>query len=263
MSAVILRNQVVHYEVLGRGKPVLFLHGWVGSWRYWVPAMQTASIAFRTYALDLWGFGDTAKTAEYYSLNAQVELVREFLNVMGIGKVAFVGHGLGALVALQFAAQAPQQVDRLLLIGLPLKPTRLNGRLASANVGDLAEWLLTEADAVSEAARLEARKADFQAIRASVEDLQDVSFDQSLLFLSIPSLLVYGLNDPLVLLPEGEELGHLPQSAHWMVLDSCAHYPMLEESAKFNRLLMDFLNLNSGQSPRELQLKEEWKRRVR
>jgi hypothetical protein len=38
---------------------------------------------------------------------------------------------------------------------------------------------------------------------------------------------------------------------------------MLDESARFNRLLTDFLALEPGLSPRELQLKEEWKRRVR
>ncbi|MCX8060970.1 MAG: alpha/beta hydrolase [Anaerolineales bacterium] len=263
MSVVILRNQVVHYEVLGRGKPVLFLHGWVGSWRYWVPAMQTASMAFRTYALDLWGFGDTAKIAANYSVKAQVELVQEFLNAMGVGRVAFVGHGLGAWVALQFARQAPQQVDRLLLIGLPWKPTNINGRLGSASVVDLAAWLLDGDDAASQATRLEARKADLQAIRTSVEELRSISLDQTLFLIRMPYLLVYGFNDPLVVLPEGDELAHLPENAHWIILEASAHFPMLEENAKFNRLLMDFLNLNSGESPRELQLKEEWKRRVR
>jgi len=38
---------------------------------------------------------------------------------------------------------------------------------------------------------------------------------------------------------------------------------MIDESAKFNRLLTDFLALDSNVSPQELQLKEEWKRRVR
>ena len=50
---------------------------------------------------------------------------------------------------------------------------------------------------------------------------------------------------------------------HQIVFESSGHFPMLDESSKFNRLLADFLNLNSGVSPRQLQLKEEWKRRVR
>lgn len=63
---MVLQNEVVHYEVLGHGRPVIFLHGWVGSRRYWIPAMQTVSVTFRTYAFDFWGFGDTAKQPNRY-----------------------------------------------------------------------------------------------------------------------------------------------------------------------------------------------------
>ena len=103
MSAIILDGRIVHYEVLGRGRPVIFLHGWVGSWRYWVPAMQTAAMSFRAYAIDLWGFGDTAHDKACYTLAEQVKLLDRFMNEMGIGKVALVGHGLGALAAILFA----------------------------------------------------------------------------------------------------------------------------------------------------------------
>lgn len=263
MSVVILRNQVVHFEALGRGKPVLFLHSWIGSWRYWVPAMQTASVAFRTYALDLWGFGDTAKATNYYTLNEQATLVSEFLAAMGVGRVAIVGHGYGACVALQFAHQSLKLVDRLLLIGLPRDSKKLNGRLGTASLADLAEWLLHPNDTAGEATRVEARKADQLAIRQALPELVAFPFEEYLAEIGLPYLLVYGQSDPLVLSPAVEELTNLPPNSHWIVLEASAHYPMLEESAKFNRLLIDFLNLDSGQSPQALQLKEEWKRRVR
>jgi len=117
MSAVILDDQIVHYEVLGRGRPVIFLHGWVGSWRYWVPVMQSASRDYRTYAVDFWGFGDTAKEPSRYLLSHQRELLNSFLYELGIGKVALIGHGLGAIIAILFAERYPQSVDR---VGIPL-----------------------------------------------------------------------------------------------------------------------------------------------
>ena len=81
MSILLLDRSMVHYEVLGRGRPVLFLHTWVGSWRYWIPAMQAASISFRTYAVDLWGFGDSAKTPENYTLERQINLLNLFMRI--------------------------------------------------------------------------------------------------------------------------------------------------------------------------------------
>ena len=60
-----------------------------------------------------------------------------------------------------------------------------------------------------------------------------------------------------------EQSNTLPEHIHQVVLDGSGHFPMLDDSSKFNRLLVDFLALSSGESPRQLQLKEEWKRRVR
>jgi len=50
---------------------------------------------------------------------------------------------------------------------------------------------------------------------------------------------------------------------HRISLDESRHFPMLDEAAKFNRLLSDFLSLKSGEDLTNLGLKEEWKRRVR
>lgn len=120
MSAISIDNQLVHYEVLGRGRPILLLHGWVGSWRYWVPTMQNLQLKFRVYALDLHGFGDTGRNPNRYSLDSQVKLVSDFLEAMAIPKVALVGHGLGAWVAAQYAYLNPEAVPRMMLISPPL-----------------------------------------------------------------------------------------------------------------------------------------------
>ena len=81
--------------------------------------------------------------------------------------------------------------------------------------------------------------------------------------MKVPFLCVYGQNDPAIGLPNPELLATLPEHSHAIIFDNSAHYPMLEESSKFNRLLVDFLALGAGESPRQLQVKEEWKRRVR
>jgi hypothetical protein len=47
------------------------------------------------------------------------------------------------------------------------------------------------------------------------------------------------------------------------MFEQSGHFPMLDEPSKFNRLLTDFFSLNSDANPRQLQLKEEWRRRVR
>jgi pimeloyl-ACP methyl ester carboxylesterase len=263
MSAILLDDRIVHYEVLGRGRPIIFLHGWVGSWRYWVPAMQTAATSFRAYALDLWGFGDTAHDSASYSLGQQASLLDLFMQEMGIGKVALIGHGLGALTAILFAQKFPDVVDRLMAVNVPLESKSVAARLRSpVSPADLADWLLGKGS-FTEPARTDAPKADPQAITTSFNSMDTTNFMSILDAMVTPCLIVHGQNDPAIRTLEYERVQSMPELIHQIVLEESGHFPMLDVSPRFNRLMTDFLALASGDSPRELQLKEEWKRRVR
>jgi pimeloyl-ACP methyl ester carboxylesterase len=262
MSVVLIDRQVVHYEVLGRGRPLIFLHGWVGSWRYWIPVMQAASISYRAYALDLWGFGDTARHPANYSLDHQLELVDAFLFNMGIGRVALVGHGLGAALALLYARRNPDVVDRVLAVSCPLEESSLSGRLRGTLPVDLAGWLLGKSP-LAEPVLTDAPKTDPQALAAALAGVAGAKVKEAADSLGTSRLFVNGQNDPAILPLDLDQIASLPESAHAILFEQSGHFPMLDESSKFNRLLVDFLSLASGESPRQLQLKEEWKRRVR
>lgn len=261
MSATLIDNELVHYEVLGRGRPIIFLHSWVGSWRYWVATMLMASTKFRTYAIDFWGFGDSAKNNKY-NLDEQVNLIDQFIDRLGILKVAFVCHGLGALAAIKYAQMKPDGVDRIMAISMPFSRNNIDNRLIQNQPVGLVDWLLS-------------RNPDFEAIRTDVlkNDPVAVSNNINSLDADILSMLwqtqttnclfVNGLNDPVVSPPTNDTLNLIPENSHAISFAQSGHFPMVDESSKFNRLLIDFLTLESGESSRQLQLKDEWKRRVR
>ena len=262
MSVVVLQDEIVHYEVLGRGRPIIFLHSWVGSWRYWIPSMQAVSYNYRAYALDLWGFGDTAKNTANYSLDQQVNLVDEFMQSMGIGKVALIGHGLGAIVSLLFAQRFGRFVDRMMVISLPENRSAIHPRLYTEGPAELADWLLGR-DEAGEAARVEAPKADPRAVQLSMFDLDRLDLAQLPANQAIPCLMVDGQEDPAINGTSNEPSLSLPEHIHRIQFEQCGHFPMLEDPTQFQRLMADFLALGPGVGPRQLQLKEEWKRRVR
>lgn len=122
MSAIQIGDDLIHYEVLGRGRPVILLHSWIGSWRYWVPTMQHLQLKYRVYALDLYGYGDSGKNPQKYTLEHQAQLLADFTNQLGIEKTALVGHGLGAMVAVEYANQHKDRgrVPRMLIVSAPL-----------------------------------------------------------------------------------------------------------------------------------------------
>jgi pimeloyl-ACP methyl ester carboxylesterase len=261
MSAIVIKEGLVHYEVIGRGKPLVFVHGWLGSWRYWVPAMEELSSKHRTYALDLWGFGDSDKLSSYYSVDAYVELLREFLDQLGIWRVPLVGHALGGAVALLFATQSPERVEQVMGVSVPLINDAVNRPLAGfSGNGDAVAKLVSRRANYPEV-DLEARKADASAIASSVQSVTQYDFCDILPPLEIPILLTYGKDDPFIRLPESEWLEDCDDNVRSISLDGAQHFPMLEERNKFNRLLMDFLD--AGEDLSSLELKEEWQRRLR
>jgi pimeloyl-ACP methyl ester carboxylesterase len=267
MSAVIIDGSIVHYESLGRGKPVVFIHGWLGSWRYWMPTMGELSDLYRTYALDLWGFGDTDKSRPRYTLSNYTEQLGAFLDELGIRRAPLIGHALGAAVALRMATAFPDRVERLAVISLPLAAQEVNAKALATGKGAFggpfskqsAEYgpVLSEID-----------KADRQAVEVSVASLDDLDLRAELGTLQMPTLLVYGGKDSFVN-PPNEELWPgeqpLPATLRAMFMSQARHFPMLEDANRFNRLLRDFLTLDLSvpENLQTLEFKEEWRRRMR
>jgi len=262
MSVVFVESAMVHYEVLGKGRPVFFLHGWVGSWKYWIPSMQVASTSFRAYALDLWGYGETAHNQQAYNLDQQADMLYGFMDKLGIGKIALVGHGLGGLVGLNFARRWPKSVDRMMAINCPTEYEAVNTRLWTAQPAELVDWLSNRTPE-SLSALSDTVKMDPLAVAASLAGLRANNLFGAVRQIYLPCLFVYGQNDPAVPPPSLEAQADVSHMMQYIVFEGSGHFPMMEETQRFNRLLIDFLALDSGASPQELELKEEWKRRVR
>lgn len=123
MSAITIGGDLIHYEKLGRGRPVILVHGWIGSWRYWIPLMQRLHTSFSVYTLDLIGFGDSSKNKDHYDVDKQVDMLETFLAQLGIPKAAMIGHGFGSMVILKFADRNPDKVARMMLNSMPLFDT--------------------------------------------------------------------------------------------------------------------------------------------
>jgi len=271
MSAIIIDSGVVHYEYLGRGCPVIFIHGWVGSWRYWMPAMNELASAYRTYAVDLWGFGDTDKMQSRYTLAEYVQLLRAFMHELGIShSPLIVGHALGALVALHLALAHPDRVERLVLISLPLDRNEINEK-ALLNGRSVLRGGIFRRNSMYEPVWKEMEKTDAQAIVASLASLSGVDVPALLVSLQVPTLLLHGVKDETVTfapkgLPSRLEAASAGMSSVWPILVPHArHFPMLEETSVFNRLLRDFLllDVSAPDAVRSLELKEEWRRKMR
>jgi pimeloyl-ACP methyl ester carboxylesterase len=262
MSITTVGDHLIHYEALGRGEPVIFVHGWLGSWRYWWPSMQELSTQHRTFAFDLWGFGDSSKVAANYSFEAYVELLDQFIEKLGIATpLTLVGHALGAAVSLRYASLHAENIRRVAAVALPVNGSLINERLASVDSATFLARVLGRSNEFPEVVS-ETRKTDQTAMNAVASQLQGFDFLSDLDRCTAPLLLIFGDQDSVVQAPpDGLHNFQISgNSRHYVSLDGCNHFPMLEQTAVFNRLLLDFLHAdnNTTIAPKEL-----WQRRTR
>lgn len=259
MSVVYIDEQAVHYEVFGKGRPVLFLHGWLGSWRYWLPSMDVASAHFRCYAFDLIGFGDTYQRTIEPSINAYADQVIRFLDALGIGRITLVGHSMGGMVSLKTAIQHPDRIERVVTVGAPIVGSSLAPFLKMTAFRPIARgmhalpWLtqrlfhyfLREADEQDLLEILEdSVKPTADSVRAAVRSMMRTDLRPDLPRLAVPALVIHGTRDDIVMPSQIEVIRRAQVTAPYLrqlSVQGSRHFPWADQAEIFHAQLMEYL----------------------
>lgn len=259
MGVLVMDQQVIHYEVIGQGEPVLFLHGWMGSWRYWLPTMEAVAQHFRTYSFDFWGFGDSDKEAEAHTIEEYVHQVVRFLDEMGIARTRLVGHSMGGMVSLKMAIDHPDRVVRLATAGAVIEGSSLAPLLKMTTNQLIGKLLIRRPVVMGMWTRLlqnirvgwsrwfqevvdDSAKSSQEAVLRSVRSMREMDLRPELANLRVPALIIHGAKDDIVN-PDQAEIFQkiLVPSAQVVVMPNCRHFPFMDDPETFNRILIAFL----------------------
>lgn len=255
MSIIVIDNQVVHYEVFGRGRPVLFLHGWHGSWRYWYPTIEVIGKHFRTYSFDFFGFGDSRATSTIEGIENYSDQVIRFLDQLGIERVSLVGHSMGGMVALKTAIKNPTRIDRVTTVGAPIHGSslswllKLSDKVVFANI--FAQWgwmrrhlfhffLGETADPAVEEILDDSVKSTGDTLQLAVRSMLRTDLRPELPDLKVPALIFHGGRDDIVAPNQADLFYNIPMAEVAMMPNS-RHFPFLDEPDLFNIILLRFL----------------------
>ena len=273
MSAIYLNKRLVHYEVIGRrGPPTLFLHSWLGSWRYWLPTMDHISERYRAYALDFWGFGESDRHDSSFSLAEYTELLIGFMDNLGIQKASLVGHGLGGMVAVRAAVQQPERFTRLMAVTTPFQGAQLQGivkpgtlsrifgrsnpsniwsrviRQLNVDYPQILSEIIEDTESLSET-----------VVQRVISSVLETDLRPDLGMLTVPLLAVFGEEDTIVTPEHARSLREDHTTLQQVIrLPKSNHFPFLDQPNVFNRLLMDY----QASSGTHVEIKTEWRRRV-
>jgi pimeloyl-ACP methyl ester carboxylesterase len=106
----------LHYLIAGKGSPVVLLHGYAETSHMWLPLIPQLADKHTVIAPDLRGFGQSSAPEDGYTKAAMAQDIHALVKHLGYGRIRLVGHDIGLMVAYAYAAQYPDEVERLVLM---------------------------------------------------------------------------------------------------------------------------------------------------
>ena len=106
----------LHYLIAGEGDAVVLLHGYGQTSHMWRPLIARLAEKHRAIAPDLRGAGQSATPADGYTKANMARDIHALMQTLGHRRVSVVGHDIGLMVAYAYAAQYPDEVNRIALL---------------------------------------------------------------------------------------------------------------------------------------------------
>jgi pimeloyl-ACP methyl ester carboxylesterase len=263
MSSIVTDQGMVHYETFGTGSPVILLHGWIGSWGLWQPTMEALGRHYRCYALDFWGFGESGKTRNSYAVGDFMELVRQFMDVLGIAQAPLIGHSMGGTTSLGTTIRYPERITKVCVIGSPIVGTSLSIFLQLAGVRwigsivrrvpvllnlclRIASPLITRDPRWYSMVARDISSTTVDSFFSSIGSLRRTDLRPRLNEIKVPTMGIYGARDVIVHPKQYQPLSAGVQQARVEVMPRSGHFPMLDEPDKYLTLIRSFLGDGAG-----------------
>lgn len=244
-----INGMKLHYRVLGRGEPLLLLHGGLGEWKKDDQSPKILAEHFKVMIIDFPGFGYSQKYRGKNTLNFYASILKQFLEKLGISKVHIVGHSMGSVVALKFARTFPSCVDKLVLVSLPdvkrfkkfrwmVKPVgnyffgslvpKINSRIkTSFSVRNLCSH--KPFDRLCPFVERCIRICPIDWIE-TIRDLIKTNIENLIKQVKIPYILIYGKKDPFRL-----------KLKNTKIIEDSGHDVFFDNPRKITRIILNFL----------------------
>jgi 4,5:9,10-diseco-3-hydroxy-5,9,17-trioxoandrosta-1(10),2-diene-4-oate hydrolase len=266
---VLVEGLKIHYECAGTGRPLLLLHGLVGSAKNWRQNISFLARDSRVFAVDLSNMGESERVPGLDAgLEATADRVVECMDALGLDVADVAGHSHGGAVAMMLAARHADRVHRLILFApanpfcdlgnqlirfyqtrfgvwfarrIPFFPRMLKTTALSRMYGDPSRVTDDALDGYTAGLHVPGTIDHvLQIVRRWSEDmglLQSALADLA----GKPTLLIWGDRDRAVGLSSGRQLQRILPLSSLMVIPGVGHIPFEEQPDVCNRAMRDWL----------------------
>ncbi len=256
----------LRYLDVGRGPAVVLIHGLAGDHTAWRAQVDLLRPRYRVIAFDNRGAGASTQIDEPVSTQDLAADTLQLMDRLQVERAHVVGRSMGGAVAQQMALLAPARVASLVLCASFARLDPLGHRVLS-NMREALEWRMSWADHARHSVQNFVSAAFFNEQPEQIAAIERLIGGQRRLpacysrqneacqahdtlpdlgRIRQPTLVMGGDSDPICSLTATRALGAGLPNARTEIFAGASHFFLLEQPAKFNCLLLDWLDAQSG-----------------
>jgi len=268
----------IYYEDHGEGQPILLVHGWMCSSKFWQKNVPELATIFRVVTLDLRGHGNSSKALSGHTIAQYARDVRTVIEHLGLRDIVLAGWSLGGPVVLSYYEQYSKD-SHLKALGLvdaapfPFSPAAWNSHaLRNYNYDGMnATFADYAADprkfAIAFTTRMfhqkpsdtemdwvvaEMMKTPTWIAEAAYSDFVMSDYAKSLQAINVP-VIVFAANSGVFRngIAMGKAIANQVPQGTLIPFENAGHILFYEQPGKFNAALTDFVKARQTQPPRD------------
>jgi 3-oxoadipate enol-lactonase len=267
MPSIILKEIELAYEDVGKGKTILFIHGYLVNRLMWKPQIEDLSQHYRVIAPDLRGHGESSSANPPYTMEQLADDCFSLLKTLKVDQPVFVcGLSMGGYVSLAFARKYASKVAGLILSstrsGMDSPETKIIREKSAEMVmqdglSTVIEPLLAKLLAPQNYHQMEfivtevrqmMQGTSINGVRGSLLGMRDrPGSGEFLKTFKLPTLIIHGACDQLAPLSEAELTKSYLPHASLEIIPTAGHLPNLEQPQIFNKIIKTFIDKNDIQ----------------
>jgi proline iminopeptidase len=267
---ITLRNEKIYAKVMGKGEPLIFLHGGPGGeHRFFLPHLQDLSQHFTLIFYDQRGCGQSEKAInEEYTMDGEVETLEALRQFFNIDKLNLIGESWGSMLALLYAAKYPNHVNKLFMTAAvgatkdgyfrfekellhrltkderirleELSPKVDRGEVDVAEIFKMIDpYYVYSPESLTKKTKTQSNARVNERIGKDIADNYDVSKEAKKLS-NIPIMVAQGDHDILTSeILEQELINYIPH-IEVREIKNCGHWSVIEQPEQLQAMIKDF-----------------------
>ncbi len=242
----------LNYIIEGKGQDVLILHGWGANINTVLPIVNILKDKFRVHALDLPGFGKSQEPNEPIDSFKYADIVKKYMDNMGIEKVTLIGHSFGGKLSIILGSKYPEIVDKIVLVNSAgLKPRRglkyyikvYSFKTLRFFYKNFFFWLKNEEKMEKFYSKF--GSTDYKDASGVMRKILVIVVNENLLDLlgkiKAPTLLIWGDKDQATPLYMGKIMEKQIPDSGLVIFEGAGHFSYLDDYQRFSVILKNFL----------------------